>query len=78
MCVQAGLFILQLLFPNTKQGKAKRQESIKLGVIEVCVHSNFSCTLMYWHLCVCVCVCLCVCVSVCMRACELFLQVKWV
>ena len=47
MCVQAGLFILQLLFPNTKQGKAKRQESIKLGVIEVCVHSNFSCTLMY-------------------------------
>jgi hypothetical protein len=44
----------------------------------VCVHSNFSCTLMYWHLCVCVCVCLCVCVSVCMRACELFLQVKWV
>ncbi|KAF5828620.1 hypothetical protein DUNSADRAFT_17309 [Dunaliella salina] len=32
---QAGLFILQLLYPNNKQGKAKRQESVKLGVVEV-------------------------------------------
>ncbi|KAG2434236.1 hypothetical protein HXX76_007961 [Chlamydomonas incerta] len=34
---QAGMYIWQLLFPNNKQGKQKREESIKLGIVEVSV-----------------------------------------
>lgn len=33
--LQAGMYIWQLLFPNNKQGKQKREESIKLGIVEV-------------------------------------------
>ncbi len=29
------MFIWQLLFPNNKQGKEKREECIKLGIVEV-------------------------------------------
>jgi hypothetical protein len=38
MCLlwfQAGLFIWQLLFPQSKPGKEKREESVKLGILEV-------------------------------------------
>ncbi len=34
---QAGLYILQLLFPNNKAAKEKREESIKLGIVETSV-----------------------------------------
>lgn len=33
--LQAGLFIWQLLYPNSKPGKEKREESVKLGLVEV-------------------------------------------
>lgn len=33
--LQAGLFIWQLLYPNSKPAKEKREESIKLGLVEV-------------------------------------------
>ena len=35
LCCQAGLFIWQLLFPNNKASKEKREECVKLGMIEV-------------------------------------------
>uniref|UniRef100_A0A7R9YSV6 Uncharacterized protein n=1 Tax=Chlamydomonas euryale TaxID=1486919 RepID=A0A7R9YSV6_9CHLO len=34
---QAGLFMLALLFPNNKAAKERREDCIKLGVIETCV-----------------------------------------
>ncbi|KAL6747013.1 hypothetical protein V8C86DRAFT_2923512 [Haematococcus lacustris] len=34
---QAGLFMVQLLYPNSKAAKEKREECIKLGVVETCV-----------------------------------------
>jgi hypothetical protein len=33
--MQAGLFIVQLLYPTSKVALERRQESIKLGILEV-------------------------------------------
>jgi hypothetical protein len=35
--LQAGLFILQHVFPSNKAARAKRDECVKLGVVETSV-----------------------------------------